>query len=84
MKAFTINKYDKKGSMQFTDVPAPTVNANDVLVNIHAVGLNLLDSKIKSGEFKLILPYKFPLILGHDIAGIITSVGKNVKKIQGR
>ena len=82
MKAFIINKYDKKGVLALTDVPAPLVKDTDVLVDIHAAGLNLLDAKIKSGEFKLILPYKFPLILGHDVAGVVTQVGKKVKKFK--
>ncbi|MBB2144482.1 zinc-binding dehydrogenase [Pedobacter sp. LMG 31464] len=80
MKAFTIKKYDKKGVMQFIDIPIP--KEDEVLVEIYAAGLNLLDSKIKSGEFKLILPYKLPLILGHDVAGIITKVGKNVTQFK--
>jgi len=82
MKAFIINKYGKKEQLQSADVPLPAVKDNDVLVEIHAAGLNLLDSKIKAGEFKLVLPYKTPLILGHDVAGVITRVGKNVKKFK--
>ncbi|AOZ98293.1 NADP-dependent oxidoreductase [Flavobacterium commune] len=80
MKAFVINKYSKKEGLQFANVAIPEVKEHDVLVEVHASGLNLLDSKIKSGEFKLILPYKLPLILGHDVAGVITKVGKNVTK----
>jgi NADPH:quinone reductase-like Zn-dependent oxidoreductase len=83
MKAFVINKYSKKGSLQLTEMPLPELKDNDVLVEIYAAAVNLLDSKIKTGEFKLILPYKLPLILGHDVAGIITKVGKNVKKFKG-
>jgi NADPH:quinone reductase-like Zn-dependent oxidoreductase len=82
MKAFTINKYSKNEGLQLADVPEPEVKDNDVLVEVHAAGVNLLDSKIKTGEFKLILPYKLPLILGHDVAGVITKVGKNVKKFK--
>ena len=82
MKAFTITKYGKKEELQLADVPAPILKDNEVLVKIHAAGLNLLDAKIKSGEFKLILPYKLPLILGHDVAGTITQVGKNVKQFR--
>jgi NADPH:quinone reductase-like Zn-dependent oxidoreductase len=82
MKAFVINKYSKKGSLQLTEMPLPELKDNDVLVEIYAAAVNLLDSKIKTGEFKLILPYKLPLILGHDVAGIITKVGKNVKKFK--
>lgn len=81
MKAFLINNYTKDG-LQLADVPAPKAGDNDVLVEVHSASINLLDSKIKKGEFKLFLPYKFPLILGHDVAGIITEVGKNVKKFK--
>jgi len=82
MKAFVINKYSKNGSLQLTEMNVPEVKENDILVDIHAAGVNLLDSKIKTGEFKLILPYKLPLILGHDVAGVIIKVGKNVKKFK--
>lgn len=82
MKAYTINKYGKKETLHLNDVPVPQVKDNDVLIEIHAAGLNLLDAKIKSGEFKLILPYKLPLVLGHDVAGVVTKVGKNVKKFK--
>ncbi|BAP31206.1 Zn-dependent oxidoreductase [Chryseobacterium sp. StRB126] len=81
MKAFLINNYTKDG-LQLADVPAPKVGDNDVLLEVHSASLNLLDSKIKKGEFKLFLPYQFPLILGHDVAGIVTKVGKNVKKFK--
>ncbi|MNJ90817.1 Zinc-type alcohol dehydrogenase-like protein [compost metagenome] len=82
MKAFVMNKYSKSEGLQLTDMPVPEVKENDVLIEIHASGLNLLDSKIKTGEFKLILPYKLPLILGHDVAGIITKVGTKVSKFK--
>lgn len=82
MKAFVIEKYGKKEALKLVDVPLPVLKENEVMVEIHASALNLLDSKIKSGEFKLILPYKMPLILGHDVAGIITRVGKNVQQFK--
>lgn len=82
MKAFIINRYSRNGGLEQADMPVPEAKDGDVLVEVHAAGLNLLDSKIKTGEFKLILPYKLPLILGHDVAGIITRIGKNVKKFK--
>ncbi|WPO77891.1 NADP-dependent oxidoreductase [Flavobacterium sp. KACC 22761] len=81
MKAFIINKYTK-GALQLADVPTPVVGNSDVLIEVYSAGVNLLDSKIKTGEFKLILPYKLPMILGHDVAGIVAKVGKNVKKFK--
>jgi NADPH:quinone reductase-like Zn-dependent oxidoreductase len=81
MKAFIINKYTK-GALQLADVRNPVVGNNDVLIEVYSAGVNLLDSKIKKGEFKLMLPYKLPMILGHDVAGIISKVGQNVVKFK--
>jgi NADPH:quinone reductase-like Zn-dependent oxidoreductase len=58
------------------------VGENDVLVQIHSAGVNLLDAKIRDGEFKIFLPYKPPLTLGHDVAGIVTKVGSRVSKFK--
>jgi len=82
MKAYIIDRYDKSADLQLTEVAKPAVEDNEVLVEVHASALNPLDTKIKSGEFKLILPYKFPLILGHDAAGVVTQIGKNVKQFK--
>lgn len=82
MKAFQIKKYDKEAGLILAEVPKPSIKDDEVFVEIHASGLNLLDSKIKSGEFKMILAYQFPLTLGHDAAGVITQVGKNVKHLK--
>ncbi|GGH29036.1 NADP-dependent oxidoreductase [Sphingobacterium alkalisoli] len=78
MKAYGISKYSKEGKLQLVNIPEQNIKESEVLVEIHAASINPLDVKLKSGEFKLLLPYKFPLILGHDVAGIITKVGSKV------
>jgi len=82
MKAFIIKRYGKKEKLHLTEIAEPVVKENDVLVQIHAAGVNQLDSKIRDGEFKLILPYKPPFTLGHDVAGIVTKVGSGVSKFK--
>lgn len=82
MKAFSINKYSKEDKLQLVDIPEPIVNENEVLVAIHAASVNQLDAKIKHGEFKLLVPYKLPLILGHDVAGIVTKIGSKVSRFK--
>lgn len=82
MRAFTVNKYDKKGTLHLTDVSEPTVNENEVLVQIDSAGVNLLDSLIRNGEFKIFLPYKTPFVNGHDMAGVVTKVGTKVSKFK--
>ncbi|MBQ8101810.1 MAG: NADP-dependent oxidoreductase [Afipia sp.] len=82
MKAFVVEKYKKKGPLRLTDRPEPDVRENDVLVEVHATAVNLLDSKIRDGEFKLILPYRPPFILGHDVAGTVVRAGSKVKRFK--
>lgn len=82
MRAYIISKYSKTEPMQLVEIPEPTIGENDILVEIYASSLNQLDAKIKSGEFKLLLPYKFPLTLGHDVAGIVKKVGSKVTKFK--
>jgi len=82
MKAFILDRYKKKSALRFGDVPEPVMQDDDVLVEIHASGLNLLDSKIRDGEFKLILPYRPPFILGHDVAGTVVRVGSKVRRFK--
>src|SRR3954454_4669145 len=79
MKAFTIDRYKSKYGGRFVDLPQPAVGDNDVLVQVHAASVNVLDAKIATGEFKLLLPYRFPLILGNDVAGVVVEVGSRVR-----
>jgi NADPH:quinone reductase-like Zn-dependent oxidoreductase len=79
MKAFILDRYEKKGALRLGDMPQPKLGDDEVLVEVHAAGLNLLDSKIRNGEFKPILPYRPPFILGHDVAGTVVRVGPSVR-----
>jgi NADPH:quinone reductase-like Zn-dependent oxidoreductase len=78
MKAYFIDRYGKQNG-RIGDVPEPLPGAHDVLIEVQAASVNVLDSKIRSGEFKLILPYSFPLVLGNDCAGVVIAVGAAVK-----
>jgi NADPH:quinone reductase-like Zn-dependent oxidoreductase len=81
MKAFLIDRYGKN-SGRIGETPAPVVGAHDVLIEVHASSVNVLDSKIRKGEFKLILPYAFPLVLGNDLAGVVVEVGSQVTRFK--
>jgi len=78
MKAYFIDRYGKQNG-RIGDVPEPLPGAHDVLIDVHAASVNVLDSKIRSGEFKLILPYSLPLVLGNDCAGVVIALGAAVK-----
>src|SRR5881394_2703103 len=82
MKAFIVDRYKSNSALRLGEMPEPDVRDHDVLVAIHAASLNQLDSKIRDGEFKLILPYRLPLILGNDLAGVVVRVGSNVRRFK--
>jgi NADPH:quinone reductase-like Zn-dependent oxidoreductase len=82
MKAFVLDRYGKRRALRMAEVPLPELRDDEVLVQVHAAGVNQLDSKIRTGEFKLILPYRMPLVLGHDIAGEVVKVGGSVRRFQ--
>ena len=82
MKAFIVDRYSRKDPMRLGEMPEPELRDDDVLIEVYAAGMNLLDSKIKSGEFKLILPYRMPLVLGHDVAGVVIQVGSRVRQFK--
>ena len=82
MKAFVVDRYSKKAPLRAADMPEPEVRDDDVLIEVHATAVNLLDSKIRDGEFKLILPYRTPFVLGHDVAGVVIRVGRSVRQFK--
>jgi len=82
MKAFVVDKYKKKGALRLASMPEPELQDNDVLVRIHATAVNLLDSKVRDGEFKLFLPYRPPFVLGHDVAGTVVTTGPKVRRFK--
>lgn len=77
MKAFAITRYN--GPLQETDMPEPEVGEHDVLVDVHTAGVNHLDEMIRTGEFKQVLRYRFPLALGNEVAGTVVQVGRGVR-----
>lgn len=82
MKAFIVDRYGKKDGVRFGEMPDPELREDDVLVQVHAAGVNVLDPKIRNGEFKLLLPYRLPLILGNDVAGVVVRVGSRVRRFK--
>ena len=82
MKAFITDRYGKKETLRAGDMPEPALHDNEVLVEVHAASVNVLDVKIRNGEFKLLLPYRAPFVLGHDVAGVVVRVGPKVRQFK--
>lgn len=79
MKAFILDRYKKKASLRLGEAPEPELRGEDLLVEVHAAGLNPLDAKIRDGAFRAFLKYRPPFILGHDVAGVVVRVGPDVR-----
>src|SRR3954469_6529574 len=82
MKAFQMTRYGKAHPLQCAEVAVPALREDEVLVEVHAASVNVLDVKIQAGEFKRILPYRMPLTLGHDVAGVVVRVGAHVQRFR--
>lgn len=63
-------------------MPTPEFRDDEVLIQVHAAGVNVLDSRIRDGAFKLILPYRLPIVLGHDVAGVVVKAGARVRQFK--
>lgn len=82
MKALTFKRYGKTPEIGFADVPRPTLKPDELLVQVHAAGLNPIDNMIPAGTFKPILKFELPATLGSDLAGVVVEVGSRVTRFQ--
>ncbi|MFV5585130.1 NADP-dependent oxidoreductase [Acinetobacter oleivorans] len=82
MKAAYISRYGNIDDVQFDEQTKPSVTDDTVLVKVHAASINPLDLRVLEGEFKAILPVKFPFILGNDFAGTVVEIGSNVSQFK--
>lgn len=81
MKAFVVTKYGKDG-LSAAQVAEPAVGPRDLLIQVHAAGVNPVDFKVRDGELKLLLKYRRPFVLGHDLAGVVLQTGAEVRGFQ--
>ncbi|NID12147.1 NAD(P)-dependent alcohol dehydrogenase [Fibrivirga algicola] len=82
MKAAIINQYGSSHEFKIQEVPTPEVDSHEVLIRVYAAGINPVDTKLREGAMKLMLPGSFPKILGAECAGVIEEVGLMVTDFQ--
>ena len=81
MKAIQIHQFGGPEELKYEEAPMPKINPDDVLIKVFATSINPVDWKVREGEMKQI-QFKFPLILGWDVSGVITEVGSDVKNFE--
>ena len=80
MKAVRIHSYGGPEVLQYEAAPRPKPGKGEVLIRVHAAGVNPIDWKVRAGYMKDFIPHSFPLILGWDVSGVIEEVGPNVSR----
>ena len=82
MKAIRIHNYGGPEVLQYEDAPRPKPQAGEVLIRVHAAGVNPIDWKVREGHMKDFWPHKFPLILGWDLSGVVEKLGRGVSRFK--
>lgn len=82
MKAVRIHSYGGPEVLQYEDAPRPKPGKGEVLIRVHAAGVNPIDWKVGAGYMKDFIPHSFPLILGWDVSGVIEEVGPHVSRFK--
>ena len=82
MKAIRIHNYGGPEVLQYEDAPSSKPAPGEVLIRVHAAGVNPADWKVREGHFRQLVQHKFPLILGWDLSGVIEEVGPGVSKFK--
>ena len=82
MKAVQVRQYGGAETLQLTEVARPTPGNGEVLIAVKAAALNPVDSKIRNGYLKDVVPVVFPYIPGFEAAGIIAAVGEGVGSVK--
>ncbi len=82
MIAACIDGYGRDQILRVRDFPAPKPGLSDILVRVHAASVNPIDFKLRDGKLRVLRPYRFPLILGHDCAGEVVEIGEKVSRFK--
>ncbi|AUH35421.1 alcohol dehydrogenase [Paracoccus tegillarcae] len=78
MKAFVMTRYGAADASELREVPRPQPGPGEVLVRVHAAGLNPVDFKTREGEIKALLRYSLPAVMGNELSGVVEELGDGV------
>jgi NADPH:quinone reductase-like Zn-dependent oxidoreductase len=82
MRAYVLKRYGGPEGSALMNVPAPAMRPRDVLVAVHAAGLNPVDFKFREGKLRAILWPRLPFVLGNELAGEVAAVGGAVTRFR--
>jgi NADPH:quinone reductase-like Zn-dependent oxidoreductase len=82
MKAAVIDRYGRNDAVKVVDIGVPVMGPMDLLVQVQAASVNPVDVKTRDGQLKALLKYRFPLVLGNDLSGVVADVGTQVTRFK--
>src|SRR6266550_127783 len=82
MRALVLKRYGGLDQIAFADIPRSALKPDEILVRVHAAGLNPIDYMIPKGTFKPMLRFELPATLGSDLAGVVVEVGSRVTRFK--
>src|SRR5262245_3995787 len=82
MRAALIDRYGSNDLVKIADVAVPVMGPMDLLVQVQAASVNPVDAKTRDGKLKTLLKYRFPLVLGNDLSGVVADVGAQVTRFR--
>lgn len=82
MKAVRIHEYGGPEVLKYEEAPRPTPATGELLIRVHAAGVNPVDRAIRDGRFKERIPFKLPFVPGWDVAGVVEAVGPGVSRLK--
>lgn len=78
MRAVRIHQYGGIDTLQLEQIATPKINADEVLIKVKSASINPVDWKIREGYLQDFIPYKLPVTLGWDLAGVVSAIGEDV------
>jgi NADPH:quinone reductase-like Zn-dependent oxidoreductase len=78
MQAVRFHDYGGSGVLVLEEVPRPQTGPGEVLIRVHAAGVNPLDWKVRAGHVKAMIAHRLPLIPGWDVSGVVEAVAPEV------
>ena len=78
MRALVIDSYGGPEALHWAELPKPEAGPGEALVRVHYAGVNPADWKAREGMLSKFFDYRFPFVLGFDLAGVVEAVGPGV------
>lgn len=82
MKALILKRYGGQDQIEFAELARPAIKDDEILVRVHAAGLNPVDNMIAKGDFKPIIKLRLPATMGSDLSGVVVETGSRVTRFK--